>query len=158
MQAESIFLSFLSIFVLVGFFITLTVQKFSHLILNGILLDTELTKPQAFHRTPIPRSGGLASIILFSVFILMYYFFFNNFIADYLFIGLSLFFIGAIYFYISTTNLFKLAFTASIIFTISFLPYWVSWNFNGYENKEQWSDIENLYTNLKRLSNYVFLY
>ena len=94
MQAESIFLSFLSIFVLVGFFITLTVQKFSHLILNGILLDTELTKPQAFHRTPIPRSGGLASIILFSVFILMYYFFFNNFIADYLFIGLSLFFIG----------------------------------------------------------------
>jgi len=94
MQAESIFLSFLSIFVLVGFFITLIVQKFSHLILNGILLDTEFTKPQAFHRTSVLRSGGLASIILFSVFILMYYFFFNNFIADYLFIGISLFFVG----------------------------------------------------------------
>ena len=62
-----------------------------------------------------------------------------------------LFFIGAIYFYISTANLFKLAFTASVIFTISFLPYWVSWNFNGYENKDQWTDIENLYSNLNAL-------
>ena len=62
-----------------------------------------------------------------------------------------LFFIGAIYFYISTANLFKLAFTAAVIFTISFLPYWVSWNFNGYEGKEQWSDIENLYSNLNEL-------
>ena len=62
-----------------------------------------------------------------------------------------LFFVGAIYFYISTANLFKLAFTASVIFTISFLPYWVSWNFNGYENKDQWTDIENLYSNLNEL-------
>ena len=62
-----------------------------------------------------------------------------------------LFFIGAIYFYISTANLFKLAFTASVIFTISFLPYWVSWNFNGYENKDQWTDIEKLYSNLNEL-------
>ena len=62
-----------------------------------------------------------------------------------------LFFVGAIYFYISTANLFKLAFTASVIFTISFLPYWVSWNFNGYENKDQWTDIEKLYSNLNEL-------
>ena len=62
-----------------------------------------------------------------------------------------LFFIGAVYFYISTTSLFKLAFTASVICTISFLPYWVNWNFNGYENKEQWTDIENLYSNLNEL-------
>ena len=62
-----------------------------------------------------------------------------------------LFFIGAIYFYLSTVNLFKLAFTASVIFTISFLPYWVSWNFNGYENKDQWTDIEKLYSNLNEL-------
>jgi hypothetical protein len=45
-----------------------------------------------------------------------------------------------------------LTFTASIIFTISFLPYWVSWNFNGYENKDQWGDIENLYSSLNTLS------
>ena len=64
---------------------------------------------------------------------------------------LTLFFIGAIYFYISTIDLFKLAFTASIIFTITFLPYWTSWNFNGYESKEQWRDIENLYSNLNEL-------
>ena len=62
-----------------------------------------------------------------------------------------LFFVGAIYFYISTANLFKLAFTASVIFTISFLPYWVSWNFNGYENKDQWTDIEKLYSNLNEI-------
>ena len=62
-----------------------------------------------------------------------------------------LFFVGAIYFYISTANLFKLAFTAAVIFTISFLPYWVSWNFNGYENKDQWTDIEKLYSNLNEI-------
>jgi hypothetical protein len=45
-----------------------------------------------------------------------------------------------------------LTFTASIIFTVSFLPYWVSWNFNGYENKDQWGDIESLYSGLNNLS------
>lgn len=58
---------------------------------------------------------------------------------------------GCVYFFISSLSLFKLAFTTSIIFTISFLPYWVSWNFNGYENKENWSDVENLYSNLNNL-------
>jgi hypothetical protein len=63
-----------------------------------------------------------------------------------------IFLLGSVYFFISSTDLFKLAFAASIVFTISFLPHWVSWNFNGYENKEQWSDIENLYSNLNNLS------
>ena len=31
------------------------------------------------------------------------------------------------------------------------MPYWTSWNFNGYESKEQWRDIENLYSNLNEL-------
>ena len=59
---------------------------------------------------------------------------------------------GFVYFFSSSVNLFKLTFTASIIFTVSFLPYWVSWNFNGYENKDQWGDIENLYSSLNTLS------
>ena len=63
-----------------------------------------------------------------------------------------IFLLGSVYFFISSTDLFKLAFAASIVFTISFLPHWVSWNFNGYENKEQWSDIENLYSNLRVLA------
>ena len=58
---------------------------------------------------------------------------------------------GCVYFFISSLNLFKLAFATSIIFTITFLPYWVSWNFSGYENKENWSDVENLYSDLNNL-------
>ena len=59
--------------------------------------------------------------------------------------------IGIVYFFSSSTNIFKLSFAFSIILTVTFLPYWVSWNFNGYENKEQWSDIDSLYSNLNEL-------
>ncbi len=63
-----------------------------------------------------------------------------------------MFVVGFIYFLSSSTDIFKLATAGLIIFTITFLPYWVSWNFNGYENKDQWSDIDNLYSSLNKLS------
>ena len=70
-------LNFLSIFILISFSITLIVQKiFSKK--NGILLDSDFSKPQAFHKNAIARSGGLSSIILFSIFIAMYFFFLKN--------------------------------------------------------------------------------
>src|SRR6056300_1582485 len=59
--------------------------------------------------------------------------------------------IGIVYFFSSSADIFKLSFAFSIILTVTFLPYWVSWNFNGYENKEQWSDIDSLYSNLNEL-------
>ncbi len=40
----------------------------------------------------------------------------------------------------------------SIIFsTISFLPHWLNWNFTGYEGKNDWNQIESLYTELENL-------
>ena len=56
MQTDSIELGFLSVFSLITFFIFLLVSKFSYKIKNGILLDKEFTKPQAFHSEEITRS------------------------------------------------------------------------------------------------------
>jgi len=40
----------------------------------------------------------------------------------------------------------------SIIFsTISFLPHWLNWNFTGYEGKNDWNQIQSLYTQLDNL-------
>ena len=40
----------------------------------------------------------------------------------------------------------------SIIFsTISFLPHWLNWNFTGYEGKNDWNQIQSLYTQLENL-------
>ena len=40
----------------------------------------------------------------------------------------------------------------SIIFsTVSFLPHWLNWNFTGYEGKNDWTQIESLYTQLENL-------
>ena len=40
----------------------------------------------------------------------------------------------------------------SIIFsTVSFLPHWLNWNFTGYEGKNDWTQIENLYSKLDDL-------
>ena len=51
MGTESIEASFLSIFALISFFIFLIVSKYSHKIKDGILLDKDFLKPQAFHES-----------------------------------------------------------------------------------------------------------
>ena len=63
MQSDSIELSFLSVFAFITFFIFLIVSKYSNKLNNGILLDEDFVKPQAFHIEAISRSGGIASII-----------------------------------------------------------------------------------------------
>jgi len=35
--------------------------------------------------------------------------------------------------------------------SMSFLPHWVNWNFTGYEGKEDWKEIEALYSSLEKL-------
>ena len=62
MGTESIEASFLSIFALISFFIFLLVSKYSNKIRGGVLLDKDFSKPQAFHDTPVTRSGGIATI------------------------------------------------------------------------------------------------
>ena len=63
MGSESAILSFLSIISLTSFFVVLITKKFSERIKNGILLDKDFSKPQAFHEKAVLRSGGLAGII-----------------------------------------------------------------------------------------------
>ena len=71
MQSESLEFSLLSIFSFLSFFTFFIIQKLSHKIFNGLLYDNDFNKPQAFHKDDIPRSGGLASIISFLIFILL---------------------------------------------------------------------------------------
>ena len=94
MGTETIESSFLSIFVLASFFIFLLVSKFSHKIKRGALLDEDFLKPQAFHHSPVTRSGGIAIIISLSVFYLIYYLLYAKVLYDYIFISYSVFFIG----------------------------------------------------------------
>ena len=94
MGADSIEASFLSILALISFFIFLVVSKNSHKLKNGILLDNNFEKPQAFHETPTTRSGGIAVIISLTVFFEIYYLLYSKVLYDYIFISYSMFLIG----------------------------------------------------------------
>ena len=56
MQEEQTIQSFLTLFSILSFFVTLFIYKISDKIGNGILLDQDFIKPQAFHKNPIARS------------------------------------------------------------------------------------------------------
>ena len=73
MQLETIEFSFLSIFTLITFFIFLIISKYSYKIKKGALLDKDFSKPQAFHKSAISRSGGIAGIISLNIFFLLYF-------------------------------------------------------------------------------------
>ena len=94
MQTDSVELSFLSIFAFITFFIFLIVSKYSDKLYNGVLLDKDFSKPQAFHNEAIPRSGGLASIISLFVFFGIYYLLFSNTLYEYIFLCTILFLVG----------------------------------------------------------------
>jgi len=94
METNSVESGFLSIFALLTFFIFLIVCKFSHKLRNGILLDQDFSKPQAFHKEAIYRSGGTACIISFILFLGVNYLLFEKIFYEYFFICFSLFFIG----------------------------------------------------------------
>ena len=94
MGTESIEASFLSIFALMSFFIFLLVSKYSHKVKGGALLDSDFSKPQAFHETPVSRSGGIAAIISLSIFFYIYYLLYTEVLYNYIFISCSVFTIG----------------------------------------------------------------
>ena len=94
MGTESIEASFLSIFALISFFIFLLVSKYSQKISSGVLLDNDFSKPQAFHSSPITRSGGIAIIISLSFFYIIYYLLYSEILLDYILISYSVFFVG----------------------------------------------------------------
>ena len=94
MQTESIELSILSLFAPISFFIFLISQKIASKEVMRFFLDQDYNKPQAFHGEPTARIGGLASLISLKVFFLLHYLVFDKILMDYLFISLTLFFIG----------------------------------------------------------------
>ena len=94
MGTESIEASFLSIFALTSFFTFLIISKFSHKIRYGILLDKDFNKPQAFHKFPVTRSGGIATIISLIIFFGIFYLIYSKILYEYIFISISMFLIG----------------------------------------------------------------
>ena len=94
MKLEPIEFSFLSIFTLVTFFIFLIISKYSYKINNGALLDKDFSKPQAFHRNAISRSGGIAGIICLNFFFLIYFLLYSKILYEYIFISNLMFIIG----------------------------------------------------------------
>ena len=94
MQNESLESSFLSVFALITFFIFLIINKYSHKIKNGILFDQDFLKPQAFHQSPVSRSGGMAGVISFNIFLVFYYLIYSKILFEYFFICNLMFLIG----------------------------------------------------------------
>ena len=94
MQTDSIELGFLSIFALITFFVFLIISKYSYKISNGVLMDDDFNKPQAFHHEVVSRSGGIASVICLLIFLGIYYLLYSQVLYEYVFICSSLFFLG----------------------------------------------------------------
>ena len=94
MQNETLESSFLSVFALITFFIFLIINKYSHKIKNGILFDQDFLKPQAFHQSPVSRSGGMAGVISFNIFLVFYYLIYSKILFEYFFICNLMFLIG----------------------------------------------------------------
>ena len=94
MESESIELSFLSVFTLITFFIFLIISKFSYKIKDGILLDNDFSKPQAFHLSAISRSGGIAGIISLNIFFIIHYLIYSKILHEYIFLSNLMFLVG----------------------------------------------------------------
>ncbi len=94
MGTNSIEASFLSIFALITFFIFLIVSKYSQNIKQGALLDNNFYKPQAFHKFPITRSGGIGAFLSLIVFFGIYYLIYSKILFNYILISSSMFLIG----------------------------------------------------------------
>jgi UDP-GlcNAc:undecaprenyl-phosphate/decaprenyl-phosphate GlcNAc-1-phosphate transferase len=89
-------LNFYIIFFLISFFSTYLITKYSKFFFSGALLDRDFLKPQAFHKEPVARIGGLIILFLFSLFLLFYFLLFDTFLKDYFIISLLLFSLGFI--------------------------------------------------------------
>ena len=87
-------LTYFFIFSLISFFSTFLIVKYSNFYFLANLLDKDFSKPQAFHKEPVARIGGVAIFFLFTLFILFYFLVFDVFLKDYFTISLLLFILG----------------------------------------------------------------
>ncbi len=98
----------------------------------------------------------IINLVIFSSIVTCLYIFYDKWIEFnryklfvFAIIGLTL--LGVLLFYSSSYKLFTLGVFVFIISSMSFLPHWVNWNFTGYEGKEDWEEIEKLYSSLEKL-------
>ena len=94
MPTDSPALSLLSVISLISFFIILLISKFSIKIKNGILLDQDFEKPQAFHSEAIARCGGLAGFLSLIIFFILYYLLFKEILFNYAALSITFFLLG----------------------------------------------------------------
>jgi UDP-GlcNAc:undecaprenyl-phosphate/decaprenyl-phosphate GlcNAc-1-phosphate transferase len=87
-------LKFFIIFALISVISTYLIAKYSKIFFSGSLLDKDFKKPQAFHKEPVARIGGLIILFLFLIFILFYFLIFSTLLKDYFIISLLLFSLG----------------------------------------------------------------
>ena len=124
MESENIELSFLSIFTLATFFIFLSVSKYSYKIKNGILLDQDFSKPQAFHRSAISRSGGIAGIISLNIFFIIHFLIYSKILHEYILLSNLMFLVGFLDDFKIKISPFKrlILMIFLLIFLINFIP------------------------------------
>jgi len=82
------------IFSLIAFITTFLISKYSNFFFSGSLLDKDFLKPQAFHKKPTARIGGLSILLLFILFVIFYFLISGVFLKEYFIVTLSLFFLG----------------------------------------------------------------
>ena len=87
-------LSFFIVFSAISLFTTFLVSKYSKFFFSGFLLDVDFSKPQAFHKKPIARAGGISIYLLFALFIFFYFLSFQIFLKSYFTITFLLFSLG----------------------------------------------------------------
>ena len=122
MPAENISLSLLSVISLISFFVFLLISKYSDKIANGILLDQDFNKPQAFHSLPVSRSGGLAAIISFLIFYTFNFFMFDKINFDYVILSFAIFSLGFLEdIKLEIKPVYRLLFM--VLFLLSFIVY-----------------------------------
>jgi len=115
------------------------------------MLDLLLNDILKFQQGKLITNLIILSLIFASVYI--FYDKWNEFNRYKLFVFgiVGLISLGLLLFYSSSYKLFSLGVFVFAISSMSFLPHWVNWNFTGYEGKEDWGEIEALYSSLKKL-------
>ena len=94
MDQNSFYTSIISLFSLVALLVTILTAKYSDKISNGIFLDRDFLKPQAFHEKPVARAGGISIFFILLIFFILHFLLFNKFLVDYFTISFLFFTLG----------------------------------------------------------------
>ena len=130
--------TYLIIFSVISFSTNFFIAKYLKKLFSNSLLDNDFSKPQAFHKKPVARAGGIAIFILFTLFILYYFLSTGIFLKDYFIISLFLFFLGFLDDLKIKINPNIRLFLMILIFTISISIFSFQINTTGLEFLNLW--------------------